>query len=112
MLFFISQASHNIGVAMDTPEGLLVPSIKNVQSLSIFDIAAELNRLQALGLTGKLGTGDLSGTTFSLSNIGAVSAFIIVLCLVGVFCFFLFTAFPLKAHRTVMYDNLCYFVAI
>ncbi|KAI8773977.1 lipoamide acyltransferase component of branched-chain alpha-keto acid dehydrogenase cmplx mito [Biomphalaria glabrata] len=66
------KASHNIGIAMDTPEGLLVPSIKNVQNLSIFDIASELNRLQALGLSGKLGTQDLSGTTFSLSNIGSI----------------------------------------
>ncbi|CAL1542440.1 unnamed protein product [Lymnaea stagnalis] len=66
------KACHNIGVAMDTPEGLLVPSVKNVQNLSIFDIAAELNRLQALGLAGKLGTAELSGTTFSLSNIGSI----------------------------------------
>ena len=58
---------------MDTREGLLVPNIKNVQSLSVFEIASELNRLHALGLAGKLGTDDLSGGTFSLSNIGSVS---------------------------------------
>lgn len=57
---------------MDTPEGLLVPAIKNVQNLSILEVAAELNRLQSLGLAGKLGTEDLSGVTFSLSNIGTV----------------------------------------
>lgn len=73
------QASHNIGVAMDTPEGLLVPSIKNVQALSIFDVAVELNRLQNLGLAGKLGTAELSGTTFSLSNIGSVSIWMLAL---------------------------------
>ena len=58
---------------MDTPDGLLVPNVKNVQSLSIFEIAAELNRLQALGAAGKLSTADLTGGTFSLSNIGSVS---------------------------------------
>ena len=58
---------------MDTPEGLVVPSVKNVQSLSVMEIAAELNRLQSLGLAGKLGQADLSGVTFSLSNIGNVS---------------------------------------
>jgi 2-oxoisovalerate dehydrogenase E2 component (dihydrolipoyl transacylase) len=42
----VLQASHNIGVAMDTPMGLLVPNVKNVQARSIFDVAAELNRLQ------------------------------------------------------------------
>ena len=41
-------AAHNIGIAMDTPDGLLVPNVKNCQSLSIFEIAAELNRLQVL----------------------------------------------------------------
>jgi len=66
------KASHNIAIAMDTPVGLLVPSIKNVQGLSVFEIAVELNRLQQLGSAGKLSTGDLSGGTFSLSNIGSI----------------------------------------
>lgn len=58
---------------MDTSQGLLVPSVKNVQLLSIFQIAQELNRLQALGAAGQLGTAELGGGTFTLSNIGSVS---------------------------------------
>lgn len=67
------QASHNIGMAMATTQGLLVPNVKNVQVLSVFQIAQELNRLQALGAAGQLGSADLSGGTFTLSNIGSVS---------------------------------------
>lgn len=66
------KAAHNIGVAMDTPQGLLVPNIKNVQDKSILEIASELNRLQALGKDGKLGPSDLAGGTFTLSNIGII----------------------------------------
>ena len=58
---------------MDTQQGLLVPNVKNVQNKSIFDIAVELNRLHELGLSGKLSPEDLTGGTFSLSNIGSVS---------------------------------------
>jgi len=43
-----------------------------VQGLSVFEIAVELNRLQQLGVAGKLSTSDLSGGTFSLSNIGSI----------------------------------------
>ena len=66
------KADHNIGVAMDTPQGLLVPNIKKIQTLSVFEIAEELNRLQELGLKGKLGESDLKNGTFSLSNIGSI----------------------------------------
>ncbi|XP_072544421.1 lipoamide acyltransferase component of branched-chain alpha-keto acid dehydrogenase complex, mitochondrial-like [Salminus brasiliensis] len=66
------KASHNIGLAMDTPQGLLVPNVKGVQALSVFDVAVELNRLQALGSAGQLGTADLTGGTFTLSNIGSI----------------------------------------
>jgi len=66
------KADHNIGVAMDTPQGLLVPSIKKVHQMSVLEIAEELNRLQDLGLRGKLGEADLKNGTFSLSNIGSI----------------------------------------
>ncbi|KAF3928882.1 hypothetical protein ABW20_dc0109210 [Dactylellina cionopaga] len=68
----VTRPQHNIGIAMDTPAGLLVPNIKNVQQLNILEIAAELNRLQAAGSTGKLSAADLKGGTITLSNIGNV----------------------------------------
>ena len=68
----VMRGQHNIGVAMDTPSGLLVPVIKNVSSLSILDISAELKRLQGLAATSKLTTQDLTGGTITVSNIGNI----------------------------------------
>jgi 2-oxoisovalerate dehydrogenase E2 component (dihydrolipoyl transacylase) len=65
-------ANHNIGIAMDTPKGLIVPVVKGVQDMSIIDIAAELNRLQEAAAKGTLTEAQLQGGTFSLSNIGSV----------------------------------------
>lgn len=66
------RSHHNIGVAMDTPSGLLVPVVHNVSHLTIPSIAAELSRLQALAATGKLSSADLSGGTITVSNIGNI----------------------------------------
>ncbi|XP_014204216.1 lipoamide acyltransferase component of branched-chain alpha-keto acid dehydrogenase complex, mitochondrial [Copidosoma floridanum] len=63
---------HNISLAMDTPGGLVVPNIKNVQNMCIVDIAKELNRLQALGKKASIPPKDLMGGTISISNIGIV----------------------------------------
>jgi 2-oxoisovalerate dehydrogenase E2 component (dihydrolipoyl transacylase) len=68
----VMRAQHNIGVAIDTPSGLKVPVIKNVASLDIVSIAAELNRLQSLAAEGKLSSKDLSGGTITVSNIGNI----------------------------------------
>ncbi|KAF8011156.1 hypothetical protein BT93_J1699 [Corymbia citriodora subsp. variegata] len=68
----ILKGSHNIGIAMATPNGLVVPNIKNVQSLSILEITKELSRLQQFALNNKLNPEDISGGTITLSNIGAI----------------------------------------
>ncbi|XP_026486103.2 lipoamide acyltransferase component of branched-chain alpha-keto acid dehydrogenase complex, mitochondrial [Vanessa tameamea] len=66
------KASHNIGFAMDTPNGLVVPVIKNVQNKSIIEIAVEMNLLQEKGSKGQLGLNDLKDGTFTISNIGTI----------------------------------------
>lgn len=65
-------ANHNIGVAMDTPRGLAVPVVKACQNLSILEIAQELHRLKEAASEGNLNEADISGATFTMSNIGAI----------------------------------------
>lgn len=65
-------ASHNIGMAVDSPAGLLVPNIKNVQDLSIINIAEHSNRLTEQARAGRLSPSDLKGGTITISNVGAI----------------------------------------
>lgn len=66
------RSHHNIGIAIDTPHGLLVPVIHHVQRLSILTIARRLAHLTTLARTNKLSPRDLSGATFTMSNIGSI----------------------------------------
>jgi len=61
---------HNISVAIDGPEGLVVPNIKRVQEKSVLDIQKELNLLKKKADTKKLTSEDLNNGTFTVSNIG------------------------------------------
>jgi 2-oxoisovalerate dehydrogenase E2 component (dihydrolipoyl transacylase) len=63
---------HNIGMAVDSKLGLLVPNIKGCQSKSIIDVAQDVTRLTDAAREGRVSPDDLKGGTISISNIGAI----------------------------------------
>lgn len=65
-------SSHNIGIAIDTGNGLIVPNIKAVQRLSIYQIAQRIQELVDAAKHNKLTSDELSGGTITLSNIGPI----------------------------------------
>lgn len=68
------KASHDFGIAVDTPRGLLVPVIRQVQSYSVLTLAAEIKRISMLAREGQLKPEDFQNATFSISNIGSIGA--------------------------------------
>ena len=62
----------NIGVAVDTDQGLVVPVVRGVEAKGIRDLAAELARLVARTREGKATLEDLRGGTFTVTNTGAL----------------------------------------
>lgn len=64
----------NIGIAVDTPDGLLVPVIKNADRLSIFELAEAIEDLSERAREKRLTLDELSGGTFTITNYGAVGA--------------------------------------
>ena len=60
----------NIGIAVALDDGLIVPVLHDCQALSLLDIAAQANALVERARTGKPTTQDLSGGTFTISNLG------------------------------------------
>mmetsp|Transcript_22031 Transcript_22031/g.31960 ORF Transcript_22031/g.31960 Transcript_22031/m.31960 type:complete len:589 (+) Transcript_22031:1294-3060(+) len=63
---------HNVGVAMDSPRGLVVPVVRDCGNKSILEISEDLLRLQSLAKEGTLTKTDLQNPTFALSNIGTI----------------------------------------
>jgi pyruvate dehydrogenase E2 component (dihydrolipoamide acetyltransferase) len=65
---------YHIGVAVDTPEGLIVPVIRNVEKKSVRDLAQELQELSEQARDRKIKLEDLKGSTFTITNYGAFGA--------------------------------------
>ncbi|WP_434336411.1 dihydrolipoamide acetyltransferase family protein [Mycoplasma capricolum] len=62
----------NIGIAVDTPNGLMVPVIKGADHLSVFEIAIKISELANKAKDGKLTRAEMTEATFTVSNFGSV----------------------------------------
>jgi pyruvate dehydrogenase E2 component (dihydrolipoamide acetyltransferase) len=67
---FVTRGEINIGIAIDVPEGLVVPNIKNANLKSIEKIAAELEELGNRARNNVLTADEITGGTFTISNLG------------------------------------------
>lgn len=63
---------YNIGIAVETPAGLMVPGIRNVDTKSLQELALELPAIAKKARDRKLTLEDMSGTTFTISNLGGL----------------------------------------
>jgi pyruvate dehydrogenase E2 component (dihydrolipoamide acetyltransferase) len=63
---------YNIGFAADTPNGLVVPVIKDADKKSISQIATEMGELSAQARDGKLSPANMQGATFTISSLGGI----------------------------------------
>ncbi|HXB68654.1 MAG TPA: dihydrolipoamide acetyltransferase family protein [Candidatus Acidoferrales bacterium] len=65
-------ADIHIGFACDTPRGLLVPVVRNAHTLAIDELAAQIKELSGQAVAGNISPDDLSGATFTISNLGGL----------------------------------------
>lgn len=63
---------YHIGVAVDTPDGLVVPVIRDADRKGVFELARELAEVSRLARERKLKPGDMQGGTFSISSLGGI----------------------------------------
>ena len=68
----IYKGYYHLGVAVDTPEGLVVPVIRDVDRKGITELSQELGAVSAKARDGKLGLSDLQGACFTISSLGGI----------------------------------------
>jgi len=68
----VYKSYYHLGVAVDTPEGLVVPVIRDVDRKGIREISQELSTVSAKARDGKLGVADLQGGCFTISSLGGI----------------------------------------
>jgi pyruvate dehydrogenase E2 component (dihydrolipoamide acetyltransferase) len=62
----------HIGIAVDTPKGLVVPVVRDVDQKGLFDLAAELGEISVRARDGKLSPTDMQGGCFTISSLGGI----------------------------------------
>ena len=68
----IVKGDYNIGIATDTPNGLMVPVVKGADRKNIWELAAEIAELGEKARTGKIAMEDMKGGTFTVTNAGSI----------------------------------------
>jgi pyruvate dehydrogenase E2 component (dihydrolipoamide acetyltransferase) len=68
----VERSEVHIGFACDTPKGLMVPVVRNAQTLSIHELALRMDALTTQAVEGTIAADDLSGATFTISNLGSL----------------------------------------
>ncbi|WP_319379825.1 dihydrolipoyllysine-residue acetyltransferase [Thiomicrorhabdus sp.] len=63
---------YNIGIAVDTPNGLVVPVVKDVDKKGVYELSKDLMEISAKARDGKLGPKDMSGGSFTISSLGGI----------------------------------------
>lgn len=63
---------YNIGIASDTEQGLVVPVVKDVDRKDIFELAGDIEKLSSKARAGQLSLDDVHGSTFTITNVGAI----------------------------------------
>ena len=63
---------YHIGIAVDTPGGLVVPVIRNVEAKGVTELSKELGTISQKARDGKLSPGDMSGGSFTISSLGGI----------------------------------------
>ncbi len=68
----IKKSYYNLGIAVDTPNGLMVPVVKDVNRKGVYELSRDLMEISAKAREGKLSAADMSGGTFTISSLGGI----------------------------------------
>jgi pyruvate dehydrogenase E2 component (dihydrolipoamide acetyltransferase) len=72
----VQRHEYHIGIAAQTPEGLMVPVIRNAERRSVLDLAREVERLANAARTGKMSPADLGDSTFTITSLGVLGGLV------------------------------------
>ncbi len=72
----VQRRAYHIGIAAQTPEGLMVPVIRNADRRSLLDLVREVDRLAVAARNGRVAPSDLGGSTFTITSLGILGGIV------------------------------------